>query len=126
MGDRNYPYGSIKLPELVDTSGGGSKIVCHHSHLYYVQTVAGKLTRSEFRRLEDSPLSPIVKIGMREGIQFSGKLFHCLMQRRVKLKGNMMWFTFASQPMRFSEREFFRTTGLPFVVEENLAPLDLP
>uniref|UniRef100_A0A0D3DNQ6 DUF1985 domain-containing protein n=1 Tax=Brassica oleracea var. oleracea TaxID=109376 RepID=A0A0D3DNQ6_BRAOL len=87
--------------------------------------VASELTKSEFKRLEDSPLNPIVKLGMREGINFSGKLFQFLMEKRVERKGNMMWFTFASQLMRFSEREFFLTTSLPFA-EENAAPLDLP
>ncbi|WZZ79913.1 hypothetical protein YC2023_100485 [Brassica napus] len=113
MGARNHPAGSIKLPKLVDISGDASKIV------------ASELTKSEFKRLEDSPLNPIVKLGMREGINFSGKLFQFLMEKRVERKGNMMWFTFASQLMRFSEREFFLTTSLPFA-EENAAPLDLP
>ncbi|CAN6895415.1 unnamed protein product [Brassica oleracea] len=67
--------------------------------------VASELTKSEFKRLEDSPLNPIVKLGMREGINFFGKLFQFLMEKRVERKGNMMWFTFASQLMRFSERE---------------------
>ena len=44
----------------------------------------------------------------------------------MELKRNMMWFTFASQLMRFSAREFFLTTSLPFAAEENAALLDLP
>lgn len=126
MGARNHPAESIKLPKLVDISGDASKVVCHYSNLPYVQIVAGELTKSEFKRLEDSPLNPIVKLGMREGINFSGKLFQFMMEKRVELKRNMMWFTFASQLMRFSEREFFLTTSLPFAAEENAAPLDLP
>ncbi|KAF3574778.1 hypothetical protein F2Q69_00060569 [Brassica cretica] len=125
MSARNYPAESIKLPKLVDISGDASKVVCHYSNLLYVRIVAGELTKSEFKRLEDSPLNPIVKLGMREGINFSGKLFQFMMEKRVELKRNMMWFTFASQLMRFSEREFFLTTSLPFAAEENAAPLDL-
>ncbi|KAF8106734.1 hypothetical protein N665_0134s0019, partial [Sinapis alba] len=63
---------------------------------------------------------------MRKCINFFGKLFQCLMEKRVELKGNMMWFTFASQLMRFNERELFLITCLPFAAEENAVPLDLP
>ncbi|XP_020869612.1 uncharacterized protein LOC110225117 isoform X2 [Arabidopsis lyrata subsp. lyrata] len=34
------------------------------------------------------------------------------MQRRLLLKEKNLWFTFDSQPMRFSEREFLLTTGV--------------
>lgn len=40
-------------------------------------------------------------------------MVHYLLQRRIITKEEELWFTFGEQPMRFSLREFFLTTGLP-------------
>nr|AAC97213.1 hypothetical protein [Arabidopsis thaliana] len=53
-----------------------------------------------------------LKMKAKKGIRFSGKIFHYLMQQRVKTKGSTLWFRVDSQPIRFSLREFYLTTGI--------------
>lgn len=71
------------------------------------------LLGSDFEKLEKSFLSTIIKLGQDKTVTFSGKLVHYLLQRRIITKEEELWFTFGEQPMRFSLREFFLTTGLP-------------
>ncbi|KAG7594751.1 hypothetical protein ISN45_Aa01g034860 [Arabidopsis thaliana x Arabidopsis arenosa] len=71
------------------------------------------LLGSDFEKLEKSFLSTIIKLGQDKTVTFSGKLVNYLLQRRIITKEEELWFTFGEQPMRFSLREFFLTTGLP-------------
>ncbi|KAF8084743.1 hypothetical protein N665_0704s0008 [Sinapis alba] len=71
----------------------------------------------EFETLEDSFLSPIIKMARREkDMVFSRNLIHQLLLRRIKIDEKGLWFSFGEQPMRFSLREFHLATGLPCVV----------
>lgn len=106
---------SLTLPPRIYNPGfepdvGG--VIIQHSNLSLVKTVEAALGKKLFAKIEESFLQPIVKLGRRNGMNFSAKVFHFLMQRRVLTKGRDLWFTFNSQPIRFSLREFFLTTGI--------------
>ncbi|EOA37431.1 hypothetical protein CARUB_v10011402mg [Capsella rubella] len=82
-----------------------------HSDLRLVPKVKAVLSNESFKKLQNSFLGHIIKIEAKS-LKFLGKLFHYIMMRRLKTKGNNLWFRIASQPTRFSMREFFLSTGI--------------
>ncbi|XP_033133599.1 uncharacterized protein LOC117132925 isoform X5 [Brassica rapa] len=81
-----------------------------------VETLLGK----EFKKLEDSFLAPVIKMGRKQKLMvFSRHLIHHLLLRRIDIGEKGLWFTFGEQLMRFSLREFHLTTGLPCVVDKD-------
>ncbi|KAG2289479.1 hypothetical protein Bca52824_049083 [Brassica carinata] len=81
-----------------------------------VETLLGK----EFKKLEDSFLAPVIKMGRRQKhMVFSRHLIHHLLLRRIDIGEKGLWFTFGEQLMRFSLRELHLTTGLPCVVDKD-------
>ncbi|CAE5962588.1 unnamed protein product [Arabidopsis arenosa] len=87
-------------------------VVIQHFETHLVKKVELALGEEQFNLIKASFLGPIIELAKRSGVNFSGKIFHFLMQRRLLLKEKNLWFTFDSQPMRFSEREFLLTTGV--------------
>ncbi|CAL9222840.1 unnamed protein product, partial [Arabidopsis halleri] len=87
-------------------------VVIQHFETHLVKKVELALGEEQFNLIKASFLGPIIELATRSGVNFSGKIFHFLMQRRLLLKEKNLWFTFDSQPMRFSEREFLLTTGV--------------
>lgn len=91
-------------------------VVIQHFETHLVKKVELALGEEQFNLIKASFLGPIIELAKRSGVNFSGKIFHFLMQRRLLLKEKNLWFTFDSQPMRFSEREFLLTTGISKLV----------
>ncbi|XP_010451703.1 PREDICTED: uncharacterized protein LOC104733867 [Camelina sativa] len=85
--------------------------ICQHSDLSLVAKVKHTLGKASFTKLQSSFLGHIINLSARD-IGFSGKIFHYLMLRRLKTRGRNLWFTVDMQPLRFSLREFFLTTGI--------------
>ncbi|XP_010468467.1 PREDICTED: uncharacterized protein LOC104748543 [Camelina sativa] len=85
--------------------------ICQHSDLSLVAKVKHTLGKASFTKLQSSFLGHIINLSARD-IGFSGKIFHYLMLRRLKTRGRNLWFTVDMQPLRFSMREFFLTTGI--------------
>ncbi|CAA7038955.1 unnamed protein product [Microthlaspi erraticum] len=73
--------------------------ITHHSNLQYVNDVRNVLSSTEFAVLENSYLSTVIKLA-KMGNRFSAKLFHFFMQRRILTRGQVLWFSFADQPIR--------------------------
>ena len=71
-------------------------MVQQHSDWSLVKKVEEALEESLFEKIRNSFLGPLVELGPRMkakgGIKFSGKIFHYLMQQRVKTKGSTLWF----------------------------------
>lgn len=89
-----------------------------HCTLKYVAIVKEALG-SDFKKIEDSFLGPIIQMGMRNNAMvFSRNLIHELLLRRIKVGKKNLWFSFGEQLMRFSLREFHLATGLPCLVGE--------
>lgn len=89
-----------------------------HCTLKYVAIVKEALG-SDFKKIEDSFLGPIIQMGMRNNAMvFSRNLIHELLLRRIKVGKKTLWFSFGEQLMRFSLREFHLATGLPCLVGE--------
>ncbi|CAN6993289.1 unnamed protein product [Brassica oleracea var. botrytis] len=81
-----------------------------------VENLLGK----EFKKLEDSFLAPVIKMGRRQkNMAFSRYLIHHLLLRRIDICKKGLWFSFGEQLMRFSLREFHLATGLPCVVDKD-------
>ncbi|XP_023634575.1 uncharacterized protein LOC111829541 [Capsella rubella] len=83
--------------------------IIQHTDNKLIWRVKAVLSDESFKQLEVSFLGHIIKIASKS-FKFSGKLFHYIMMRRLKTKGNILWFRIASQPTRFSMREFFLST----------------
>lgn len=108
---------TLKLPLRAYDPGSQPKLeagVRQYSRLSYVQKVESILGAEKFKPLESSFLRPVIELSRRTGITVSGKMLHFLLQRRLFTRGDSLWFSFAAQPIRFSEREFFLTTGILF------------
>ncbi|KAF3609899.1 hypothetical protein DY000_02048538 [Brassica cretica] len=81
-----------------------------------VENVLGR----EFKKLEDSFLAPVIKMGRRQKhMVFLRHLIHHLLLRRIDIGKKGLWFSFGEQLMRFSLREFHLATGLPCVVDKD-------
>lgn len=106
-------FGELKLPKLIQDDEQDSKgTIIQHSDWGLVERVKQALGIKLFEKLQQSFLGRVIEIASKIGdIKFSGKIFHFLMQRRLKTKGSSLWFVVDSQPIRFSLREFFLTTG---------------
>ncbi|KAL0847862.1 hypothetical protein Bca101_021109 [Brassica carinata] len=111
----------IVLPKRVFEPGSEKGVldrVNKHCTLKYVAIVKEALG-SDFKKIEDSFLGPIIQMGMRDkAMVFSRKLIHELLLRRIKVGKKNLWFSFGEQVMRFSLREFHLATGLPCLVGE--------
>ena len=108
----------LTLPEQIYREGEESialGTVQQYSNWNLVSKVEEALGECLFQKIRSSFLGPLVELGLKmkakKGIRFSGKIFHYLMQQRVKTKGSTLWFRVDSQPIRFSLREFYLTTG---------------
>uniref|UniRef100_A0A0D3D453 Agenet domain-containing protein n=1 Tax=Brassica oleracea var. oleracea TaxID=109376 RepID=A0A0D3D453_BRAOL len=112
----------IALPKRISepgTDGGVLKIINKRSNLKLVGKVEKVLGR-EFKKLEDSFLAPVIKMGRRQKhMAFSRHLIHHLLSRRIVIGKKCLWFSFGEQLMRFSLREFHLATGLPCVVDKD-------
>nr|AAD25573.1 hypothetical protein [Arabidopsis thaliana] len=109
----------LTLPEQIYREGEESialGTVQQYSNWNLVSKVEEALGECLFQKIRSSFLGPLVELGpkmkAKKGIRFSGKIFHYLMQQRVKTKGSTLWFRVDSQPIRFSLREFYLTTGI--------------
>nr|AAD25852.1 hypothetical protein [Arabidopsis thaliana] len=109
----------LALPEQIYREGEESitlGTVQQYSDWNLVSKVEEALGEYLFQKIRSSFLGPLVELGpkmkAKKGIRFSGKIFHYLMQQRVKTKGSTLWFRVDSQPIRFSLREFYLTTGI--------------
>ncbi|KAL0702480.1 hypothetical protein Bca4012_058602 [Brassica carinata] len=111
----------IVLPKRVFEPGSEKGVldrVKKHCTLKYVAIVKEALG-SDFKKIEDSFLGPIIQMGMRDkAMVFSRNLIHELLLRRIKVGKKDLWFSFGEQLMRFSLREFHFATGLPCLVGE--------
>ncbi|CAN6838785.1 unnamed protein product [Brassica oleracea] len=112
----------IALPKRISETGTKGVVlerINKRSNLKLVgkgETLLGK----EFKKLEDSFLAPVIKMGRRQKhMVFSRHLIHHLLLRRIDIGEKGLWFTFGEQLMRFSLREFHLTTGLPCVVDKD-------
>ncbi|CAF1927158.1 unnamed protein product, partial [Brassica napus] len=114
--------GKIALPKRISepgTNGGVLDRINKHSNLKLVGTVENVLGR-EFKKLEDSFLAPVIKMGRRQRhMVFSRHLIHHLLLRRIDIGKKGLWFSFGEQLMRFSLREFHLAKGLPCVVDKD-------
>lgn len=112
----------IALPKRISepgTNGGVLDRINKRSNLKLVGTVENVLGR-EFKKLEDSFLAPVIKMGRRQKhMVFSRHLIHHLLLRRIDIGKKGLWFSFGEQLMRFSLREFHLATGLPCVVDKD-------
>nr|ABD65016.1 Agenet domain containing protein [Brassica oleracea] len=112
----------IALPKRISepgTNGGVLDRINKRSNLKLVGTVENVLGR-EFKKLEDSFLAPVIKMGMRQKYMvFSRHLIHHLLLRRIDIGKKDFWFSFGEQLMRFSLREFHLAMGLPCVVDKD-------
>ncbi|XP_048615337.1 uncharacterized protein LOC125587948 [Brassica napus] len=112
----------IFLPKRIsepDTNGGVLDRINKRSNLKLVGTVENVLGR-EFKKLEDSFLAPVIKMGRRQKhMVFSRHLIHPLLLRRIDIGKKGLWFSFGEQLMRFSLREFHLAKGLPCVVDKD-------
>ncbi|XP_010513139.2 PREDICTED: uncharacterized protein LOC104789090 [Camelina sativa] len=107
-------FEALVLPEPIYGMGFEPIVganICQHSDLSLVAKVKHALGKASFTKLQSSFLGPIINLSARD-IKFSGKLFHYVMLRRLKTRGRNLWFTVDMQPLRFSMREFFLTTGI--------------
>ncbi|AAC62793.1 T2L5.5 gene product [Arabidopsis thaliana] len=109
----------LTLPEQIYIEGEESialGTVQQYSDWNLVSKVEEALGECLFQKIRSSFLGLLVELGpkmkAKKGIRFSGKIFHYLMQQRVKTKGSTLWFRVDSQPIRFSLREFYLTTGI--------------
>nr|AAD25588.1 hypothetical protein [Arabidopsis thaliana] len=109
----------LTLPEQIYREGEESialGTVQQYSDWNLVSKVEEALGECLFQKIRSSFLGPLVelepKMKAKKGIRFSGKILHYLMQQRVKTKGSTLWFRVDSQPIRFSLREFYLTTGI--------------
>ncbi|CAB88532.1 putative protein [Arabidopsis thaliana] len=109
----------LTLPEQIYREGEESialGTVQQYSDWNLVSKVEEALGECLFQKIRSSFFGPLVELGpkmkAKKGIRFSGKIFHYLMQQRVKTKGSTLWFRVDSQPIRFSLREFYLTTGI--------------
>ncbi|XP_056843102.1 uncharacterized protein LOC108808200 [Raphanus sativus] len=111
----------IFLPKRMFEPGSEKGVlqrVNKHCTLKYVAIVKEALG-SDFKKIEDSFLGPIIQMGMRNSAMvFSRNLIHELLLRRIKVGKKTLWFSFGEQLMRFSLREFHLATGLPCLVGE--------
>lgn len=111
----------IFLPKRMFEPGSEKGVlqrVNKHCTLKYVAIVKEALG-SDFKKIEDSFLGPIIQMGMRNNAMvFSRNLIHELLLRRIKVGKKNLWFSFGEQLMRFSLREFHLATGLPCLVGE--------
>ncbi|CAN6880352.1 unnamed protein product, partial [Brassica oleracea] len=114
--------GKIALPKRISepgTNGGVLDRINKRSNLKLVGTVENVLGR-EFKKLEDSFLAPVIKMGRRQRhMVFSRHLIHHLLLRRIDIGKKGLWFSFGEQLMRFSLREFHLAKGLPCVVDKD-------
>ncbi|KAG2270285.1 hypothetical protein Bca52824_064840 [Brassica carinata] len=125
---QEIPRGKIKsddkiaLPKRISEPGTNGSIldrINKHSNMKLVGTVENVLGR-EFKKLEDSFLAPVIKMGRRQKhMVFSRHLIHHLLLRRIDIGKKGLWFSFGEQLMRFSLREFHLATGLPCVVDKD-------
>ncbi|CAE5960419.1 unnamed protein product [Arabidopsis arenosa] len=116
----------VTLPKLLYNIGHepNSDVKINQCARYeYIDEVQCILSATEFQRIRDSFLGPVLKATAR-GLNFSGKLIHCLLARSLTtVKEKELWFHFGGQPMEFSIREFHMVTGLkcsPQEGDENL------
>uniref|UniRef100_A0A0D3D2X1 Agenet domain-containing protein n=1 Tax=Brassica oleracea var. oleracea TaxID=109376 RepID=A0A0D3D2X1_BRAOL len=112
----------IALPKRISetgTKGVVLKRINKRSNLKLVGKVENVLGK-EFKKLEDSFLAPVIKMGRRQKhMAFSRHLIYQLLVRRIDIGKKGLWFSFGEQLMRFSLREFHLATGLPCVVDKD-------
>ncbi|KAG2283126.1 hypothetical protein Bca52824_054346 [Brassica carinata] len=112
----------IALPKRISETGTERvvlKRINKRSNLKLVGKVKNVLGK-EFKKLEDSFLAPVIKMGRRQKhMAFSRHLIHHLLVRRIDIGKKSLWFSFGEQLMRFSLREFHLATGLPCVVDKD-------
>ena len=112
----------IALPKRISETGTKRVVlqrINKRSNLKLVDKVENLLGK-EFKKLEDSFLAPVIKMGRKQKLTvFSRHLIHHLLLRRIDIGEKGLWFTFGEQLMRFSLREFHLTTGLPYVVDKD-------
>ncbi|CAN7002402.1 unnamed protein product [Brassica oleracea var. botrytis] len=113
---------TIALPKRISETGIEGvvlKRINKRSNLKLVGKVENVLGK-EFKKLEDSFLAPVIKMGRRQKhMAFSRHLIHHLLVRRIDIGKKGLWFSFGEQLMRFSLREFHLATGLPCVVDKD-------
>ena len=82
-----------------------------HSRMALLVNIDNRLSESHWKRLTDSPLGGIARLGTR--VQFSGQLVHYVLQRQLKSKKeNETWYKIHEAVVRFSIAEFAIVTGL--------------
>ncbi|KAG2305272.1 hypothetical protein Bca52824_033923 [Brassica carinata] len=111
---------AIVLPKRVFEPGAENRLLgrtnkrCSLKLVGKVEKVLGK----EFKRLEDTFLGPIIKMGRREkDMAFSRNLIHQLFLWRIITEEKGLWFSFGEQSLRFSLIEFYLATGLPYIID---------
>ena len=75
--------------------------------------IDNRLSESQWKRLMDSPLGGVARMGISTRVQFSGQLVHYVLQRQLKTKKkHETWYKIHDAVVRFSITEFALVTGL--------------
>ncbi|EFH59934.1 hypothetical protein ARALYDRAFT_899313 [Arabidopsis lyrata subsp. lyrata] len=100
MGD-SFPT-DVTLPKLLYNIGQkpNSDVRINQCARYeYIDKVQTILSSTEFQRIRESFLGPVLKATSRE-LNLSCKLIHCFLARSLMtVKKNELWFHFGGQPM---------------------------
>lgn len=106
-----------------------AKGITTYTQFKYVHELEKILSESLFQRLRNTFLGPVINSALRtdggaqkvKGLGFSGQIVHFLLSRQIDTgRRNELWFHMGGQPMRFSLREFYLTTGLPCTKAESV------
>ena len=82
-----------------------------YSRMHLLVNIDNRLSESHWKRLMDSPLGGVARLGTR--VQFSGQLVHYVFQRQLKTKkANETWYKIHDAVVRFSIAEFALVTSL--------------
>ena len=114
MGDSPPPM--IALPDLIYPDGlalNKTVAINQYSSASYIRTVKKILTKEELKRIWQTFMGPVIKLGERS-LKLSAKIIHVILTGSIITvkKKNEAWFRFGAQPLSFSIREFHMVTSL--------------
>ena len=102
---------SVQVVYAVEEDRHFKAKINQHSRMPLLVNIDNRLSESHWKRLTDSPLGGIARLGTR--VQFSGQLVHYVLQRQLKTKKeNETWYKIYDAVVRFSIAEFALVTDL--------------